>query len=289
MHKPLIPALVLLATGTAGAADVAIVAAAANTADPQNNTRFTDARDVLLADGRFDSVDIINTTRFAGGGTPSLDTLQGYDAVLTWSNDSHDDSVSLGNVLADYVDGGGGVVVAVFGNTSPNPARQLLGRWDTGGYEIIPQGGGHVEGPASPPSPGQQGGFVVMADPLVPDHPLFDGIDDPQDVRLNWATTSNGLRFGAHRPVVTSLTPGSTKLAVWEDGRTAVAIDDDNPSRIDLGFHPVSDRVNAGYYDLDGEADVLLANAVFYSATVPEPAAGLAFAAAGLLLSRRRR
>ena len=55
---------------------IAIVAAAVNTATPQTNPRFTDPRDMLVADGRFDSVDIYNTTPFGGGGTPTLATLQ---------------------------------------------------------------------------------------------------------------------------------------------------------------------------------------------------------------------
>ena len=126
-RRALIAASLSLAAlvSTASAIDIAIVAAAANTANEQTNTRFTDPRDMLVADGRFDSVTIISTTRFGGGHTPTLAELQQFDAVLTWSNDSHDDSEALGNVMADYVDSGGGVVVAVFGNTSPNPGAPV--------------------------------------------------------------------------------------------------------------------------------------------------------------------
>ncbi len=45
--------------------------------------------------------------------TPSLSTLLNYDAVLVWSSLlPFFDSVALGDVLADYVDVGGGVVLA---------------------------------------------------------------------------------------------------------------------------------------------------------------------------------
>lgn len=44
--------------------------------------------------------------------TPSLSTLLNYDAVLVYSSWEFFDSVALGNVLADYVDLGGGVVLA---------------------------------------------------------------------------------------------------------------------------------------------------------------------------------
>src|SRR5690606_23853758 len=97
------PALLIAASSAiAGAGgdrpDVAIVAAASNTARPQTNTRFPDVRDKLLATGLFDSVSIFNATRFnPEGGTPSLDMLLQWDAVLVWSNDSFDDAVAMGD------------------------------------------------------------------------------------------------------------------------------------------------------------------------------------------------
>lgn len=266
-----------------GGPRVAIVAAAVNTATPQTNPRFTDPRDMLVNDGRFGAVDIINTTPFGGGGTPTLATLQQYDAVLTWSNDSHANSETLGDVMADYVDGGGGVVVAVFGNTSANTARQLRGRWLTGSYEIIPQGGGHIEGPVGSTG-GASIGFVHMSTPLEPGHPIFDSV---VDARLQWSDPPTTAPFGAHRPASTLLRPDTRLLATWEDGKTAVAISNLNPKRIDLGIHPVSNLVNAGYYDLAGDGDRLIANALYFSATVPEPA--LAGSLAGVVLALRRR
>ena len=51
----------------------------------------------------------------------------------------------------------------------------------------------------------------------------------------------------------------------------------------------MSELVNAGYYDLDSDADLMIANALFFSATVPEPSTLLGLSTAGLLLLRRRR
>src|SRR5690242_2688760 len=67
----------------------------------------------LVATGRFSQVDLID----AGSGTPTVDQLRAYKSVMVWGDSNFLDSNALGNNLADYVDGGGGVVIAVFGNT----------------------------------------------------------------------------------------------------------------------------------------------------------------------------
>ena len=243
-------------------ADVAIVAAATNSSI--TSQRFTDLRDVLVADGRFSTVDIFSTTRF-GTGTPSLSELMNYDAIIHWTNDSNEDAVSLGNVLADYVDAGRGVVQAVFANTSTNPDRYLRGRWLDGPYNIIPPMGGTVQGITAG---GVLSETAVMSPPLEPDHPVFDGIGD---VRLSTGRFTTGGLFGAWRPTQTALEPNARLLAQWEDGKTAIAVSDIFPNRIDLGFHPVSDRVNDGYYDRTSDAGRLIANALLFTATAVDP------------------
>ncbi|MEZ5976231.1 MAG: hypothetical protein R3E96_15740 [Planctomycetota bacterium] len=67
-----------------------------------------DVRDKLLATGRFQAVDVLDVV----SSTPDLATMQGYQAIMTWTNQDYFDRVTLGDRLADYVDWGGGVVVA---------------------------------------------------------------------------------------------------------------------------------------------------------------------------------
>jgi len=50
----------------------------------------------------------------ARNATPSLSDLEGYDAVVVWSNSHFADAAALGDVLADYLDEGGGVVLQQF-------------------------------------------------------------------------------------------------------------------------------------------------------------------------------
>ncbi len=236
---------------------VAIVAAATNTADEQNSSRFTDPRDKLVSTGLFDSVTIISTTRFGGGHTPTLDELLQYDSILIWSNDSHDDSVALGNVVADYVDAGGGVVHAVFGNTSTNPDRQLLGRWEDEEYYLIP------------PRSGWQGANRrwEMGDVLEPDHPIMEGVEE-------FASFGESA-WGAFRPNTRDVMPWARKIALWEDDASLVVVGD-NPRIVELGMHPVSSAVNAlGYWDETTDGALLMGNALVYVATEQGCAADL--------------
>ncbi len=253
---PFMIAPCVLAGGAGALPDVAIVAAASNTTMPESNTRFTDARDKLVATGKFNSVSIYNATRFnPDGGTPSLATLQQWDAVLVWSNDSFDDAVAMGDVLADYVDAGGGVVVAVFSNTSTNVDRFLQGRWQTGDYIAIPQNGGFQQGP------GQLGQV------LIPDHPIMENV---LTFVTRWGTTQEGLIFGGYRPTNLSVTPGSTIVAKWNTGHNLVVLSP-NPRVVELGFHPVSSDVNANaYWDAATDGDLLMANALCFVAAAGE-------------------
>ncbi len=235
---------------------VAIVAASSNTANAQNEPRFTDPRDKILATGLFSEVAIINATGIGDGvGTPPLETLLEYDAIITWSNASYDDAVSMGDVLADYVDAGGGVVVAVFANTSTNSARFLQGRWlSDPGYIAIPQGGGFVDGTAA-----------GLGEVLVEDHPTLEGVAS----FFNNAPIGSSGPFGAWRPAELGLTTGSTLVARWTTGETLIAIAP-NPAVVELGFHPVSSEVNAGYWDQTTDGGRIMANALLFVAGVDE-------------------
>ncbi|HCQ03239.1 MAG TPA: hypothetical protein DIT99_22280, partial [Candidatus Latescibacteria bacterium] len=50
----------------------------------------------------------------ANAGTPSLDLLKTYDVVLVWRNSTWKDKTAMGNVLGDYVDLGGHVIIGTF-------------------------------------------------------------------------------------------------------------------------------------------------------------------------------
>ncbi|HUX40712.1 MAG TPA: Ig-like domain-containing protein [Rectinemataceae bacterium] len=107
-------------------------------ADPDYPSYVTDVTAKILASSGslFAAIETININAT----TPTLADLAPYDSVLVYANvgaaGGVKDSVALGNVLADYVDVGRGVVLGayVFLDTSWDPAWSLGGRFATGGY-----------------------------------------------------------------------------------------------------------------------------------------------------------
>lgn len=205
--------------------------AAAGTA---TSCQWLDVQTRLMATGFFTSVSIIDVTA-AGGGTPSLNTLLGYDAVMCWTNTTPANNVTWGDVLADYIDAGGGVVVTVFANSTLTAGRNIAGRWQLG-YEVILDQSGNASGA------GATLGIVHQ-----PAHPVMAGV-----------TAFSGGTTGS-RPVGTALELGSTLVAEWSDGKVLVA-QGSRPTRIDLGFYPPNATCSQSGWATGG--DLLMANAL---------------------------
>ncbi len=235
MHKNLISISAL--AGVAGAAiaqDVAIVAAAATSSTA---SQFVETERVLVDSFAFDSVTVINTVT----DTPTLDELMMFDSVLVWTNNTPDDPDGFGDALADYVDAGGGVVVAVFANSSTTTDRDIGGRWrGNPEYEVIV------------PRTGNQSGAASLGDILEPDHPIVDGV-----VTFFGGTSS-------FRPNVTDLNPGARAIAEWDDGRVLVAIGA-NENRVDLGFYPPPSTSSVSFWDIGTDGDLLLVQSLLFA------------------------
>ena len=220
--------------------DVAIVAAASSSLSAG---QFTDPKAKLEGTGLFNSVSLYN----ASTGTPTLAELQQWDAVMVWSNVNFADPNALGDVLADYVDAGGGVVVTIFANTTTTTARIIGGRWKTDGYEVIPSAGGTTS---------STGGAQSLGNILVPGHPILDGVNS-----FNGGTTS-------WRPTTTALVPGATKVAEWTDGKTLVAVGP-KAGRADLGMYPPSGDFVSGWWVSSTDGARLMANALLFTMQKP--------------------
>lgn len=231
----------------------------------EDDAGSADVQAKLRATGTLGPVD-----RFSASvGTPTLAQLQKYDAVLTWSNFNYANAAALGNVLADFVDAGGGVVSAAFANAEASPNRRLGGRWITGGYEIIPGASGTATGAAT------SGAKLYFSHPILSDFFVVDG------------------GTGSFRPITTALNSGGLIVAEWSDGKTLAAVSTKLPNRADLGFYPVSSTIGgASYWQVGTNGDKLMANALIYTvrpyvATVAAETFALSDLSSKLAASRR--
>jgi hypothetical protein len=232
----LVPTIVAALCGTAAAQPVppgSVVLLGAETTNAA--ARYADIRNKLLATGQFPEVVSYPVT----GVTPTLEYLQQFSSVLLWSNGSFLSGEELGNVLADYVDGGGGVVVAVHANISSTVNRFLAGRWDDS-YRIITQACGNASA-----------GSHYLGTILVPGHPILENVN-----------TFAGVS-GLGRPSCTTLTSHGQKVALWEDDKTLVAVSTTRPNRVDLGSHPAStDSSASNGWIASTDGAILFANAL---------------------------
>ncbi len=210
-----------------------------------------DVRSKLMATGRF--ADVVTIPVVTPAATPTLATLQEYDAVILWSNQSFVSGVEMGNVLADYVDSGGGVVNAVFSVSTTTANRFLSGRWDAS-YQIIVQNGGNT---------GTAVG-VGIGTRLIPDHPTLANV--------------NTFLGGANcfRPTQTALQPHGVLVAQWVDGKTLVAVSSTRPNRVDLGMFPPSTTATTTGWNAATDGAVLMANALVFVTTPAAPPCGSA-------------
>lgn len=223
---------------------------------------ITDVRNKIngtgLVSGPVDTFDFFS-------GTPTLGQLQSYDAVLFW-HDYGGDFNTFGDILADYVDAGGGVVLGVFANASGG----LGGRWASGGYDPIIPAGQDVGGPLT---------LGTVSDPL---HPTMAGVTS-FDGNGSWRSTGG-------------LAPGATLIASWSNGAPLVAEMSGFSGRIiSLNFLPPSldSGTNPTFWDPATDGGLLMANSVNYVSAVPEPSTLALFCigagVAGLGSARGRR
>ena len=224
----------------ASAQKVAILASDADAA-------INDVKAKLIAAGVCDITVIKVIEASPTPATPTLAQLQQYDAILNWSNFNFAAPGPLGDVLADYVDQGGGVVQAVFA-FSPGTWTRLGGRWRTASYGAF------------------NAGLFQLGAPLTltatqPGHPILSGV-----------TTFNGGSSSYHYAGIA--TQGAAQvIARWSNTEPLVAAGaGPNGGRVvGLNFYPPSSTSQAGLWDSTTGGALLMANSLRYAAETPAP------------------
>jgi hypothetical protein len=232
-----------------------------------NDDRIPDVVAKIQGAGAFASVDPVNLNT---QGVPTLQQTLAYDSILVFGGSERWSSTTrqvAGDVLADYADAGGGVVVGVFTIGSNGDNWILEGRWDDSPrYRVMVH---HAS---------QASGRQTIGARHVPEHPLL----------ANVSTFDGGS--GSSRVPIADLTPQSVLIADWTDGEPLVAVKELSGMgrRVDLNFYPPSSDSKYDFWLVGTDGDVLLANAVTWAA-VPEPATLTLLTLGGLAILRRRR
>ncbi|MBZ0267807.1 hypothetical protein K8I85_06595, partial [bacterium] len=140
----------------------------------------------------------------AGGTVPTLGDLAAYDVVLVYTNAlPGSNAAPAGDVLADYADAGGKVLLTQASYTS---GYEIMGRIMTDGYS--PWSAGADAGDATDRT-------IDVSSVALPPHPVFTGINLPA-----WSATQ--IAASSMSAPATLGTP--TTLATFTNGHNAVAI-----------------------------------------------------------------
>jgi hypothetical protein len=199
----------------------------------------------LLSTGLFSAVDNLSPLCCGTDVTPTLAVLTQYSAVMVWNNFNYNSNVALGNVLADYVDAGGRVVVATFSmySLSLQPGFGLSGRIASGGYMPFSYGSNAAGVPR----------YLV---PVI-SHPLLAGV----------GYFDGGLATYRHTGL--ALAPGATLVANWSDNVPLLAFKGDV---VALNVWPLPKQPSSFYNNWDPAAtdgERLLANTLL-ARTLPD-------------------
>jgi len=207
----------------------------------ENQTRAYDVRDKLIATTKFSKVEFVN----ASSETPNLAYLQAYDIVFVWSNSSFLSNTEIGDVLADYIDGGGKVMSAVFATASV----PISGRFSPD-YEVLN------------PLNQTQGTQLTLGTVLLPDHPIMNKVSTFDGGTQSFKSTS------------TSIATGATIVAEWSDGTPLIVVKEGvgaaGVRRVDLNFWPVSSDAFGTNWVSSTDGDRIMANALMWLIDPPD-------------------
>ncbi|KIO51798.1 gliding motility-associated C-terminal domain-containing protein [Flavobacterium hibernum] len=194
----------------------------------------SDVKQKLENTREFDVVDLIDISTF----TPDLAVLKKYDVILVFTSYGIIGMPSLGDVLAQYIDNGGGVVDAAFENGN----QAINGLYNTAAYRVlIPDN--NVRKP-----------FSSLGTIDSPNHPIMNNVE-----------SFNIGSFG-HRSGSTQIAPGSYVVSRYDDNAMLVIARENvglkHARRVSLNFFPISTTALNQGWDASTNGDVIMANAL---------------------------
>jgi len=200
-------------------------------ADGEKDERLEDVKSRLIQCG-LPNVDIFNA-RLASL-RPGM--LNNYNAVLFFSYHGFNQQL-MGDMLAQYVDDGGGVVVATYSNCGRG--NRLEGRWKDGNYDPIQLG-------TTCRTKALQIGKADM------NHPVLHGVKSFS----GGAQSSHG--DGAPHPK-------ADVVAEWDNGKPLISVLNIFKGIVmSLNFYPPSATVAYGGWDSKTDGSLIIANSLMF-------------------------
>ncbi len=241
----MIGSLLALLAGTTQAQEAGVFGAAT---DPG---ALDAVRDTLLCTREFTDVRTYDLTT----STPTLADLQQNHAVLVFADTAPPDPDGLGNVLADYVDAGGGVVLAV---GSLSPVTGIGGRFAA--EALAPVEPGPVVAPGGSLSIAAEADQAWL--PGLRGHPTTRGVNVFDGGSASFQTQ-------------TTLRAGALLTASWSNDVPAIVVRPPLPSggRVALAnLWPPSSLVDDTSWAAATDGDRVLSNALLWAMRYEKPA-----------------
>ncbi|WP_298354127.1 T9SS type A sorting domain-containing protein [uncultured Dokdonia sp.] len=197
-------------------------------ASPAHAVWLFDIEEKIETIGKHDVV-TFNTT----SATPTLEELQAYDAVFTFTDNEPNDPVAFGNVLAEYLESGGSVVDATFTANIP-----ITGNWSP--YELYMQCGQASDS------------FLGLGT-----------IHQPDSYILTEVNTIDGGMASFHN-AEGYVASGATVVAEWTDGSPLVITKENigpmDARRAFINLYPPSSDSRADFWESSSDVAQLMSN-----------------------------
>jgi hypothetical protein len=188
--------------------------------------------------------------------TPTWDDIKDYSAILVYSDGyygySFQNSATLGDLLADYVDAGGSVVCAWWCFLQSG-SYYIQGRFSSGSYYVIQPSNSYTSSSSGV-------GTVDIAG-----HPVMNNVTS-----INFPYW--GYTYRCYNPTVT---PGSSVISHWGDNYIMAATKNiGGVDRVDINMWPVHYQASGssgsyGTIGYNGDGDDLIKNALLFGGRKP--------------------
>ncbi|EGC38994.1 hypothetical protein DICPUDRAFT_45484 [Dictyostelium purpureum] len=198
-----------------------------------DNTRLKEIRNVLVEKG-LKNVDYFNVFGFNG---VSQSNLFQYDAILFFSYCGFRQK-TVGNILADYVDNGGGIVLAAYSNCGKG--NRLEGRWLEEEYNPFNDG------------VTQRVFQLKLGKRYFENHPILENVKDLQGGLHSSHSDSSESKY-------------AIKIADWDNDRPLIVELQTKASPIvGLNFYPPSNEFDRTSWDSKTDGIEIVYNSLKY-------------------------